>query len=474
MFSIFEKEDVLALYICADTISGLLAEQGTEGLKVVKSFRKPVDGDSAAALAEALESEKISPCAVCICLSSEHSFLRFADVPEAGDREMRQILSVRMDADMPVPLSELYWDYWTLEGGRNRQAGVVACRRSTVHRYYDVLLEKGFKPQLVTFDALILADMIAKKERLSDESFMVLSQQGNRLFFLMFDGGLRYFRTVNLNRKQPRDWDFIAGEFNSALQYCRDYKRLETPRKLYYLSDDDLPREVRSIVNERFELNGEELDPVTVDFVATSAVKESDGWAGRFLFCTGLLESIKKREGDVTNLLPKELHKKGAREQLLEKVFTYRMLAVVCAGLFLFNLFFNLGMKGLVRNKMEAALKSKSKIEKEVRDFEQRLLWLEELQSKRMSVADAILSITKITPGQVKIEEFTIKETDLTLKGTVANPMIVYDYIKKLSASKALEQVRLDRMNFAKNKYQYEIRCSIVAKALNEQPEPKK
>ena len=130
-------------------------------------------------------------------------------------------------------------------------------------------------------------------------------------------------------------------------------------------------------------------------------------------------------------------------------------------------------MKGILRKKMEDALKSRSKIEKEVRDFEQRLQWLEELQNKRMSVADAILSITKITPAQVKIEEITIKETDLTLKGTVGNPMLVYDYIKKLSASKVLEQVRLDRMNFAKNKYQYEIRSSIVPKALREQAEEK-
>ena len=183
MFSIFEKEDVLALDICADGITGVLARQTPEGLKIVKSFQTPVDSDPAAALAGALESEKISPCVVYICLSSEHSFLRFADIPEAGDRETRQILSVRMDADMPVPLSELYWDYWRLDGGQTREAGVVACRRSTLHRYYDILLEKGFRPQLVTFDAPILADMIAKKERLRDESFMVLSRQGRRLFF---------------------------------------------------------------------------------------------------------------------------------------------------------------------------------------------------------------------------------------------------------------------------------------------------
>ena len=248
MFNIFKQEKVLALDIRGGILTGLLGEPGPEGLRIVTAFSRQIDGDPATALARALEDEEIPPCLVYMSLSSEHCFLRFAEVPPAGEKEIRRILSVRMDAEMPVPLSELYWDCWLISGQEKREAVMVACERSRAHKYYDLLVKKGFKPQLVTFDVLVLRDLILRKLPIRHESFMVLSQQGKRLFFLIFEAGsLKYFRTANLANKDSDVRGIILKHFSRTIQYWRDYRKLAIPKKAYFLNDE-LREEIRSKV----------------------------------------------------------------------------------------------------------------------------------------------------------------------------------------------------------------------------------
>ena len=118
---LFEQEDILALNVGSDVITGLLAKPMPGGLQIVRAFSKSLDGEPAKALEDILEREQISPCLVHVSLSSQNPFLRFMGVPPVDEKEIRQILSVRMDAEMPVHLSELYWDYWLVSAQEKRE-----------------------------------------------------------------------------------------------------------------------------------------------------------------------------------------------------------------------------------------------------------------------------------------------------------------------------------------------------------------
>ena len=337
IYKLFEQEDILALNIGTDAITGLLVKRMAGEFQIVKAFNKTLDGEPATALADILESEKISPCLVHMSFSSDHPFLRFMGVPAAGENEIRQILSVRMDAEMPVPLSQLYWDYWLVGGEEKREAAVVACERSKVHKYYDVLTKRGFRPQLVTFDAPLLRDLVIKKVPTSEKSFMVLSQQGNRLIFLVFeDGSLKYFRTINLGNMESDESGIIERYFSETIEYYRNYRELEIPAKIYFI-DDELDQAIQTKIVENFELQSETIDFLVEDYSVSDHVKKSDGWPKRFLLCLGILEGIRKKESNVINLLPGELRRKGIREQIIEKAFTYKVLGIACAVLFLFS-----------------------------------------------------------------------------------------------------------------------------------------
>ena len=466
VLNMFKREDVLALDIGAGTCAGLFAKETAEGLRIVKVFNRPLSGDRAAALTEVLEGERIPPCIVHMCLSAEHSFLRFAEVPQVHEREIRQLLSVRMDAEMPMPLSRLYWDYWTVQGRQLREAAVVACEQSTIHAYYDVLVEKGFKPQLVTLDVLVLRNLVLKKVPAGDESFVVMSKRGRRLFFLMFEArGLKYFRTLNLADKGGDEADLILQHFSKTIEYCRRYRKMQIPEKIYFLNDD-LPEAARVGITGELNLKGDTIDIPVPSFAASGGVKRAQGWPASFFFCLGLLANAVKKEAETINLLPQERQRRGTRDKILDRVFTYRLLGIACGALLLINIFFNSGMRNILTGRMAKALSERKKIEQQILKAEQRLNWLKELQRKRISIADLILNISNLTPNQLQIENIITKETSMTLKGSTKNQMLILDYIKKLSASEGFDEVELIRRHLEKDQYKYEIRCTINPKSL--------
>ena len=170
-----------------------------------------------------------------------------------------------------------------LSGQEKREAVMVACERSKVHKYYDLLVKKGFRPQLVTLDVLILRDLVLKKVPAGDESFVVMSKRSGRLFFLMFEArGLKYFRTLNLPDKGGDESSIILEHFSRTIKYCRQYRKMQIPEKIYFLNDD-LAQAARVKVTDELDLKGERIDIPIPPFTPSGGVRKSQGWPGWWL-----------------------------------------------------------------------------------------------------------------------------------------------------------------------------------------------
>jgi type IV pilus assembly protein PilM len=141
--------------------------------------------------------KKIKTRKVICSLPETKAFLRIVSVPQMEESEMAEAVKWEMEANIPLPLEQVYYDWQVIPSSLLSEKGkvnllVVAIAKSTVDQVIDVLESAGLDPVGLEIESIAQARSLLEE---SDEqiTILIIDIGDRRTSFTVTKGGLPCF-----------------------------------------------------------------------------------------------------------------------------------------------------------------------------------------------------------------------------------------------------------------------------------------
>jgi len=143
------------------------------------------------AVAAFIHEFKIAPGGVHLCLARHELLLNRIVLPAAARENLRQVLEYEIERVIPLPRSEVFWDYQVRESSGGGESGrlavlIVSVPRRVVTEYVDALEAAGARPKAVVIGAAALGDYAAFCRGTLDAPLGMVVQSGAELEVALF------------------------------------------------------------------------------------------------------------------------------------------------------------------------------------------------------------------------------------------------------------------------------------------------
>jgi len=143
------------------------------------------------AVAAFIHEFNIAPGGVHLCLARHELLLNRIVLPAAARENLRQVLEYEIERVIPLPRSEVFWDYQVRESSGGGESGrlavlIVSVPRRVVTEYVDALEAAGARPKAVVIGAGALGDYAAFCRGTLDAPLGMVVQSGAELEVALF------------------------------------------------------------------------------------------------------------------------------------------------------------------------------------------------------------------------------------------------------------------------------------------------
>lgn len=141
--------------------------------------------------------KKIKTKKVICSLPETKAFLRIISVPQISESEMAEAIKWEMEANIPLPLEQVYYDWQVIPDSLLLEKGkinllVVAVAKSTVDQFIEVLELVGLDPVGMEIESIAQArSLLAEKNE--QETVLIVDIGDRRTSFSVVKGGLPCF-----------------------------------------------------------------------------------------------------------------------------------------------------------------------------------------------------------------------------------------------------------------------------------------
>ncbi len=171
--------------------------------------------------------KKISTSRVVCSLPETKSFLRIINIPEMKEEEVGEAVKWEMEANIPLPLDQVYYDWQILPKGLARESGkmnvlVVAVSQKTVNQFVDVLESAGLEPISLEIESIAQArSLMPEKE--NNHTTVIIDLGDRRTSFLFLTGNFPCF-TSSIPLSAQSMTDAISKALNLPFEQAEKIK----------------------------------------------------------------------------------------------------------------------------------------------------------------------------------------------------------------------------------------------------------
>ena len=154
--------------------------------QVVSAIKAVLKSESA----KKIESNKV----VC-SLPESKAFVRIIAIPKMSEEEAKEAIKWEMEANMPMSLSEVYFDWQFLEGGDDNKQQVLtaAVSKEVVDSWMDVLTSADLDVYGLEVESVASIRSLVEKNVAISETCLIVDLGARRTSFIIAEGSVPYF-----------------------------------------------------------------------------------------------------------------------------------------------------------------------------------------------------------------------------------------------------------------------------------------
>ena len=204
-----DSPTTVALNIGSQRISVAVFETSKQGDLILKGYEsETIVADPAfeasrevqilVALKDIVERLDIAKLKVRYAISAQATFIRFVKLPPIQDDNIEQLVTFEARQHVPSPLNEVVWDYELIEGGKEREAIIVAIKSDALEEINDIVISSGLITAEVDVAPMALYNAYLAAYGATDEPVLIVDI-GAKTSSLLYVEGERFFtRSVQI------------------------------------------------------------------------------------------------------------------------------------------------------------------------------------------------------------------------------------------------------------------------------------
>lgn len=142
-------------------------------------------------------------------LPEEKSFLDVLFMPLLKDKDLESAVMFEMENYIPVPLSEVYFDFQRYENVPNsakvQEVLIAATPKKIVEPYLNALILAGLKPLAMEIESLSIARALIPQNCLASPTLIIDLGKSRTSFIIFFGRGLRFTSTISVSGQRLTD-----------------------------------------------------------------------------------------------------------------------------------------------------------------------------------------------------------------------------------------------------------------------------
>jgi len=415
---------------------------------------------------EVLPGESAAPDAGSgtLVVRSQRAVCREMELPAARDEEVRSMITMRLETELPYALSESTWAYQPQAGLEGQ--GKIRVLLVTVPTADIVAQERELPGSMQPCDTVecresALAQIAAVLAPGEETTAIAEIETGGATLVVARHGKLSYARHI-FCEAADEGAQHLAGEIQQSLQHYTFDAATPAPQKLFLVGQDAAIQRVAGTLAQNSALPVEIPHP-SDSVVISEAAGEPKRLLGQFAACIGALIAAHRR------LCHKEVAApplRLARKHFRERIVCNRVaLAAANVLLVLALIATSFGVRA-------ARLRAATRAVKEVRPLLAGIEVLEEeidilrFESRQERPAiDLLLALAEALPGGIVISDLTIDSRGkITIQGKAPSVEVASRAAAALSESELFSDAELSRTSKEKKEVVFRIVCVARAK----------
>ena len=140
-------------------------------------------------------AKRINSNKVVCSLPESKAFVRIITIPKMSEEEAREAIKWEMEANMPMSLEEVYFDWQFLEGSDDSKQQVLtaAVSKEVVDSWMDVLILAGLDVYGLEVESVASIRSLVEKSAVIDETCLIVDLGARRTSFIIAEGPVPYF-----------------------------------------------------------------------------------------------------------------------------------------------------------------------------------------------------------------------------------------------------------------------------------------
>ena len=366
--------------------------------------------------------------------------------PIADEAKVRQMVTLRLEADLPVPVDQLVWGYrqtkGTLPEDTSSRVLVQAARAERVEQLLGMWLAAGIRPDVLTTEAEAIGTLYRHGLKLTAgkaADVLALATDEQWLIAVIEQGKVRLIRRIRIT----------SAGVDAACRECEQSVGAELPLR-------DLSRVLWCASPERATAGqalaqrlGAALEPVTAAEHLRDAAGQLLGPEQLAVFgpAIGLALAEWYERDQIIRLDGREQQSATRRGQRMQFLLAYpwRWLAAASASL-VFAAAIHVGGITCESRKMQYLLDQGDRRGEAIKELDPKVQAMQRLEKYRIDVEGIMAALTAALPDSLIISSVQVaRERRLTVKGTAKDPKAIFTFADALRKSDRFASVQPER-----------------------------
>ncbi len=391
---------------------------------------------------------------------SPRAVVREVELPEAPADEMRRMLALRLESDLPYDLSGAVWAFQR-RGAPGPQgkgvATVVVVPTADVAAQEDEMRRLRRSCDVVESREGALAQMAVALG--GGRAAALASVEDGSVGLVVADGaGLAYARRLSSGAAEE-DLGRLAGEVRQSLQHYAFGRGRPVPARVLLAGDGPGLDRLAGLLADDGALSVEMASPPESLSVSESVVRPDEAARG-FAACIGALVSAHCRARDEEPAAPPlrlpraAWQGPGVRRRIgLVAANALLVVALLAAGF---------GARRARLQAAERAVRQAQSLQQDIAVLEEEVGILQLERDRHRSCLDVLLALAEALPKGVMVGDLSIdSKGNVTLTGKMPSPETASQAVAALSESDAFAAAQLQRWSTEEGGISFHITCTL-------------
>ncbi|MCP4644729.1 MAG: hypothetical protein GY851_30085 [bacterium] len=404
---------------------------------------------------------------VALVSSSARSVCRFVEMVEAPDDQIRQMVALRLETELPYPVEEAVW-VCERRAGHNADGNVlvVATASEDVERDESVLRASGLRSGTVEFAPAGLAELAVSCTPSGESAAIACVGREGADLAVVHGGALRYTRrltTMIADADDPSltELDQLANEMHQSIYDYAFRANGAMPERIFVTGCERAVPLLMDRLRGQFDVQVAEVPWEEHVAVADGAVVEGSLMC-EYAACTGALLALHRRAaGQATAAPPLRAGKRRAATAAIRTPMNTLVAANVVLAVVLVAALF--AVRAARLQAVESAIDESRPYLTNLDRLQEEVDVLKYEDRRGRSVLDAFLALSEALPPDVKISSLTIdSKNKVTMSGmTKKAESASQKALQGIAASDRLLNPKFLGANKDKEGFTFSITCEV-------------